>query len=177
MSSFFIGRWRSALLIYSLSLLFHDMATKETIQVNSSPPSATYMHGGGSGKCYRGGNSKKKKRSLFVSVLVDKSTDISVLKKIVLVVQITNDNMVPETCFFGNADVEDGAGKTIAAKVLDVLKKTWNRHLICGRLGDRWGIRNDGKKDRCCSLLEKRESAFIVLPIVSHCVHHKQQIV
>ncbi|XP_077988181.1 zinc finger protein 862-like [Glandiceps talaboti] len=56
------------------------------------------------------------RQSEFISVLSDESTDVSVVKKLVMYmyVRVIDDDFTPRTCYFGNVKVKDGTAATIA---------------------------------------------------------------
>ena len=65
---------------------------------------------------------KKLSDSDFISLMIDESCDITVMKKLCIYARLVKD-CVPETIFLQNVDIPDGTSATIVTKLSEVLSK------------------------------------------------------
>lgn len=111
---------------------------------------------------------EKLQASEFLGIIIDETVNITVTKKLIMYVKCERDG-IPETCFLGNYDIQDGTAQCVFDKVVEALLERGVPIRRVTSLGSDGASVMTGKRGGVIALL-KNKSPFAVQV---HCVAHR----
>ena len=112
--------------------------------------------------------------SSYISLLLDESNDISVLKKLIVYIKVISKDMKPQTIFLGNIQIADGKAHSIIEKIKQLLVEFNIPH------SQVIGLRSDGaavmmgEKNGVAGLMKQQSNPFLQNV---HCIAHRLALV
>ena len=109
------------------------------------------------------------KSSHFYSLLIDESTDVAILKQLVVVARCVLPSGVVETMFLDICDVQDGTASTIEQSLLQCLERYGLDISNLRGFGSDGAAVMVGRRDGVAARLKARQPRLLAV----HCINHR----